>query len=159
MNNNMQPGIFLSPNMPPNMPSNMPPNMLPQGPPLLRMPAPPVPRSMHPQYSMHPMQQVNQDVGHHPGGMPSGREGQGMPNAGMKRPFNDISNDQQDLVRGTLLENESSKIDIKEDGFYSGPYRQERMIVLDVERYIEEEELKDELTVGDRTGKALFCPW
>ena len=33
------------------------------------------------------------------------------------------------------------------------------MIVFDVEHFIEEEELKDELTVGDRTGKPQMCPW
>ena len=42
--------------------------------------------------------------------------------AGSKRPFGDITNEPE-IVRGTLLENESSRIDIKEDGFYSGPYR------------------------------------
>ncbi len=88
-----------------------------------------------------------------------GGQGHHGNNSGMKRPFGDISNDQPELVRGTLLENESSKIDIKEDGFYSGPYKQERMIVFDVEHFIEEEELKDDLTVGDRVGKPLMCPW
>ncbi len=88
-----------------------------------------------------------------------GGQGNHGNNAGMKRPFGDLSNDQPELVRGMLLENESSKIDIKEDGFYSGPYRQERMIVFDVEHFIEEEELKDELTVGDRVGKPQMCPW
>ena len=58
-----------------------------------------------------------------------------------------------------MLENESSKIDIKEDGFYSGPYRQERKIIFDVEHFIEEEELKDEITVGDRIGAVQMCPW
>jgi hypothetical protein len=33
------------------------------------------------------------------------------------------------------------------------------MIVFDVEHFIEEEELKDELTVGDRIGKPQMCPW
>jgi hypothetical protein len=88
------------------------------------------------------------------------RGGQGHGNnSGMKRPFGDLSNDQPELIRGTLLENESSKIDIKEDGFYYGPYKQERMIVFDVEHFIEEEELKDDLTVGDRVGKPQMCPW
>ena len=63
------------------------------------------------------------------------------------------------LVPGTLLENESSKIDIKEDGFYAGPYKQERNLIFDVEKYIEENEMKEELTVGDRTGKPQICPW
>ncbi len=88
-----------------------------------------------------------------------GGQGHHGNNPGMKRPFGDISNDQPELIRGTLLENESSKIDIKEDGFYSGPYKQERMIVFDVEHFIEEEELKDDLTVGDRVGKPQMCPW
>ena len=88
------------------------------------------------------------------------RRGHGHGNlSGSKRAFGDLSNNQPELVRGTLLENESSKIDIKEDGFYSGPYRQERKIIFDVEHFIEEEELKDEITVGDRIGAVQMCPW
>ena len=60
---------------------------------------------------------------------------------------------------GQLLQNESAAIDIKEDHFFSGPYKQERKLVFDVESMIEEAEMKEELTVGDRTGKQNMCPW
>lgn len=85
--------------------------------------------------------------------------------AGQKRPFADISNEQSALPQQPVLdmdhvlENESSKIDIKEDGFYAGPYKQERMLNFDVERQIEEAELKEELTVGDRTSNTGMCIW
>lgn len=105
-------------------------------------------------------------MGGGPGGGPGGRHHGGPPHgshdgphAGQKRPFQDISNEQKPLEPGTLLENESSKIDIKEDGFFSGPYKQERMLEFDVEKLIEEGEMKEELTVGDRTGKPQMCPW
>jgi hypothetical protein len=58
-----------------------------------------------------------------------------------------------------LLANESALIDIKEDHFFAGPYKQERKLVFEVESIIEEEEMKEELTVGDRTGKPHMCPW
>jgi hypothetical protein len=50
------------------------------------------------------------------------RRGHQNSGAGMKRPFGDITNEPE-IERGTLLENESSRIDIKEDKFYDGPYR------------------------------------
>jgi hypothetical protein len=61
--------------------------------------------------------------GNQRGGGDNHRRGnQNSGGAGSKRPFGDITNEPE-IVRGTLLENESSRIDIKEDGFYSGPYR------------------------------------
>ena len=79
--------------------------------------------------------------------------------SGQKRPLSDISNEQQELVLGTLLANETAEIDIKEDFFFAGPYKQERKLLFDVECLIEEDEMKEELTVGDRTGKPHMCPW
>ena len=79
--------------------------------------------------------------------------------SGQKRPLSDISNEQPDLVPGTLLQNESAEIDIKEDYFFAGPYKQERKLVFEVEQIIEAAEMKEELTVGDRTGKPHMCTW
>ena len=79
--------------------------------------------------------------------------------SGQKRPLSDISNEQQELVPGTLLKNESAEIDIKEDYFFAGPYKQERKLLFDVEHIIEAAEMKEELTVGDRTGKPHMCTW
>lgn len=98
------------------------------------------------------------------GGAGAGAGVGGQPQAaeqlsGQKRPLSDISNDQPELVPGTLLQNESAQIDIKEDHFFAGPYKQERNLVFDVEPLIEEAEIKDTLTVGDRTGKPHMCPW
>jgi hypothetical protein len=82
-----------------------------------------------------------------------------VPASGHKRPFADISSDQGALTPGTLLENESGKIDIKEDGFFAGPYKQERTLTFEVEKQIEEAEMKEELSAGDRTASADMCPW
>ena len=79
--------------------------------------------------------------------------------SGHKRPLSDISNEQQELLPGTLLHNASAQIDIKEDHFFAGPYKQERKLVFDIEPIIEEAEMKEDLTVGDRTGKPHMCPW
>ncbi|KAJ1477985.1 hypothetical protein T484DRAFT_1819205 [Baffinella frigidus] len=99
------------------------------------------------------------------GGPPGGPMGPGNmhhgPHVGGKRPLSDISNEAPPppLVPGTLLQNESALIDIKEDGFFSGPYRQERVLVFEIEQPIEELETKEDLTVGDRVGKPQMCPW
>lgn len=61
--------------------------------------------------------------------------------------------------QGDILDNESGKIDIKDDSFFTGPYRQERMLAFDVEKHIEQLEAKEELTVGDRTSKQPMCMW
>jgi hypothetical protein len=58
-----------------------------------------------------------------------------------------------------VLDNETGKIDIKDDGFFTGLYRQERMLAFDVEKHIEALEMKEELTVGDRTSKQPMCIW
>jgi hypothetical protein len=79
--------------------------------------------------------------------------------SGHKRSFADMHNQQGGLVRDTVLENESGRIDIKEDGFFAGPYKQERMLTFEVEKQIEEAEMKEEPTVGDRTASADMCPW
>ena len=92
-----------------------------------------------------------------PPGPAAGQVGGG--GAGQKRPFADISNEQGYLVPGAALENESGKIDIKEDGFFAGPYKQERMLTFQVEQQIEEAEMKEELTVGDRTSNTGMCVW
>jgi hypothetical protein len=83
----------------------------------------------------------------------------GAATSGHKRPFADISNEQSCLAPGAVLENESGKIDIKEDGFFAGPYKQERMLNFEVEKQIEEAEMKEELTVGDRTSNTGMCTW
>ena len=79
--------------------------------------------------------------------------------SGQKRHFVDISNEQGCLVPGNVLDNDSGKIDIKEDGFFAGPYKQERMLTFEVEKQIEEAEMKEELTVGDRTSNTGMCLW
>jgi hypothetical protein len=91
---------------------------------------------------------------------PAGPVGQsGAANSGHKRPFADISNEQSGLAPGAVLENESGKIDVKEDGFFAGPYKQERMLKFEVEKQMEEAEMKEELTVGDRTSNTGMCHW
>ena len=59
----------------------------------------------------------------------------------------------------SVLRFPGGRLDIKEDGFFAGPYRQERMLNFELEQYIEEAEAKEDLTVGDRTGRPQMCPW